>query len=433
MAWLFHKLLAICMLCAAVGACAQPPVPTRVQPNSGAAATLTMTLVEDQAGTLTLREILAGKAGKFQPGSYHVGLTTSAYWLRFTINNPGAQAREWWFDTGNRTLQEIDFYYPDGEGGWLRQSTGTRDTFVSRPLPTDSFVFALPATATESEAFDVYLRVRSTGYLGITMAPQLWDPAAYQRQAERDTSTWLAYLGLATLLGVINLVLWLTLRDRNYLLYVLSLASIVAAICCMAGGFGSAYRMFWPESPVFEQCVGMLTQLPATWMPVLFAFSLMNLWHSMPRLCRLLVWLMAPLSVLMLAQVAGMALQQTELAPVLQGLYLLGWLFWLPIYPAIVYAVLRESWRGNRLARFFCVAYIPMIAVAAMISTQVFRGEPSTMSNLLWASAFELLVMALALADRWYRARKLAVQDGTDQPVAPGEPGEPVGMESHRR
>ncbi|WP_195763778.1 adenylate/guanylate cyclase domain-containing protein [Pseudoduganella rivuli] len=375
------------LLCTACCASAQSIVPAIVPD---------IALLEDPQGTLALADAIAA-GNRFAPGSPSVGFTTSAYWMRFTVRNPGGEAMTWWFDTGNRTLQEVDVYQPDGRGGWLRMATGSRYPFAQRPLPTDTFVF--PLTVAAGASTDVYLRVRSTGFLGVSLLPRLWTPSAYLQAAQADRRAWLTYLGMTASLGAFNLMLWVYLRERNYLLYVLTLASIVWAISSTAGGFGSAFQLFWPNSPGFEQCSWMLSQIPVTWLPVLFAFQLVDLHARTPRLSRAIWGVITALTVAMVAMVVLTVLQRPSLAPLLQGLYVMGWFLWLPVYPLVAFAVGREAWRGDRMARYFCLAYIPSIVVAAAISTQALRGLPPALSNMLWASAFELLVMALALAD----------------------------------
>lgn len=373
------------MLCAPASAAAQPlPV------------ALEIALLEDPQGNMGLEDAIAA-APRFRPGSPNLGGTTSAYWMRFTVGNPGGAPVTWWFDTGNRTLQEVDFYQPDSYGSWQHMATGSRFPFAQRPLPTDTYVF--PLTVAAGGSVDVYLRVRSTGYLGVTLLPRLWTKSAYQQAAQENRRAWLTYLGMTVALGAFYLMLWLYLRERNYLLYVLTMVSIVWSISSTAGGFGAAFQLFWPNSPGFEQCAWMLSQIPVTWLPVMFASRLADLPARAPKISRLLWRLIKAVSVAMLAMVMLSAVQRPELAPLLQGLYVLGWFLWLPIYPLVGFAMAREAWRGDRMARYFCLAYTPSIVVAAVISTQALRGLPPAMAHMLWASAIELLVTALALAD----------------------------------
>jgi hypothetical protein len=382
---LFQALLLAWLLCV--------PWSAGAQPLPGA---LAIALLEDPQGNMTLDDAIAA-AHRFRPGSPNVGSTTSAYWMRFTVSNPGGAPVTWWFDTGNRTLQEVDFYQPDSYGGWQHMATGSRFPFAQRPLPTDTYVF--PLTMAAGASADVYLRVRSTGYLGVTLLPRLWTKAAYQQMAQENRRAWLTYLGMTAALGAFYLMLWLYLRERHYLLYVLTMASIVWSISSTAGGFGAAFQMFWPNSPGFEQCAWMLSQIPVTWLPVMFASRLVDLPAHAPKISRLTWRLIKAVSVAMLAMVILSAVQRAELAPWLQGLYVVGWFLWAPIYPLVGYAMAREAWRGDRMARYFCLAYTPSIVVAAVISTQALRGLPPAMAHMLWASAIELLVTALALAD----------------------------------
>ncbi|WP_195763777.1 adenylate/guanylate cyclase domain-containing protein [Pseudoduganella rivuli] len=361
-------------------------------------------LLEDPSGAMTLAQVLdAERAGRFKPGSTNVGMSTSAYWMRFTVQAPtqppGAVL---WFDTGNRTLQEITLYQPDGHGGWRAIATGSQQPYMQRPLPTDQFVF--PVTLQAGAETVLYLRVRSTAYMGIVVQPRLWEPQAYRDRMEWERTGWQIYLGMAASLAGFYLMLWLYLREIDHLLYVLSLASIVFATCSALGGYGAAYALYWPDAPRFEQSVWVGAILAAGLFPVLFITRLADLWRRLPRLNLTLRWLVVVNTV-----VASAILLMFWLAPgsaaLQQQLFIVGWLVWQPIFPLVLGGVVYVAWKGDRMSRFILVAYLPAVAASVWTSVENVQGVPPTLSLLMWAAAFELLVMALALADRFHCER----------------------------
>ncbi len=371
--------------------------------------TLDTQLLEDPSGTMTFDQVLeAAQAGRFQPGSPNIGLSTSAYWMRFTVRAPVhgpayPSDPALWLDTGNRTLQEVTLYQPDGEGGWRRTATGARQPFSQRPLPTDHFVF--PIVTQDGAGAVLYLRVRSTAFIGITVQPRIWQPQAYLEQMEWDRTGWQIYMGMAVALGGLYLLLWLYLRESDHLLYVLSLASMVWAACSAVGGYGAAYALYWPDSPGFEQSSWVASLLAAGLFPVLFITRLTSLARRLPRLYRAVRWL-----VILNTVVASAILMLFWLCPdssvaLQQRLFLAGWLVWQPLYPVLLGGVLVVAWKGDRMARFVAVAYLPALLASLWTSMENLRGMPPTLSLVMWAGAFEMLVMALALADRFHYER----------------------------
>jgi class 3 adenylate cyclase len=390
MAWLSRILLAMCMWAAVAMPCAI------AQQLSGAM------LLEDPSGAMTLAHVLeAERAGRFHPGETNVGLTTSAYWMRFTVHAPAHRpGMTLWFDTGNRTLQEAALYQSDGQGGWRHTATGSRFPFAQRPLPTDQFVF--PITLQDGADTVLYLRVRSTGYLGIVVQPSIWQPQAYLEHMEWERTGWQIYLGMAASLAGFYLMLWLYLREIDHLLYVLSLASIVFATCSALGGYGAAYALYWPDSPRFEQSAWVAAIQAAGLFPVLLITRLADLWRRLPRLNLTLRWMVIVNTVVASAILLLFWLRPGSSAALQQQLFIVGWLVWQPIFPLLLGGVVHVAWQGDRMARFILVAYLPAVLASVWTSVENVRGVPPTLSLLMWTSAFELLVMALALADRFH-------------------------------
>ncbi|SFV03887.1 adenylate/guanylate cyclase domain-containing protein [Pseudoduganella namucuonensis] len=396
---IFKQLLLHCALWMACGAWAQP------LDLSGAAL-----LLEDPGGAMTVQQA-AAQAARFAPGKVSVGFTTSAYWMRFTVRNSGREPATWWLDTSNRTLQEVDLYQSDGKGGYLHGSAGAGRPFSQRPLATDYFVF--PVTVAAGGTAELYLRVRSTGFQGVMMKPLMWTPSAYQARAQSERTQWLLYLGMAATLAGFNLMLWLYLREHDHLVYVLSLLAIIWTTSSAAGGYGSAFQMLWPDAPRFEQCSWVLSLLAVCVLTPLFISRLLDLWRRMPRVSMVL-WGLIGINCVTSLILAGMtALGVRGHAEEMQLVYIVGGLLWQPIFPLLGYAIVKCALRGDRFARFMLVAYLPAIAASTYTSLQNVRGEPPSLVYVMWGAGFELLVMALALADRFNQERlqKLAAQE----------------------
>ncbi|WP_260117348.1 adenylate/guanylate cyclase domain-containing protein [Pseudoduganella rivuli] len=380
-----------------------------VVPHATAQQLVAPLLLEDPSGTMTFAQVLqAEQAGRFRPGSANIGMSTSAYWMRFTVHAPPRGPAypsdpALWFDTGNRTLQEVTLYQPDGEGGWRYTATGARYPFGQRPLPTDQFVF--PIALQDDKETVLFLRVRSTAYMGIVVQPRVWQPQAYLDQMEWDRTGWQIYLGMAAALAGLYLLLWLYLREPDHLLYVLSLASLVWATCSAVGGYGGAYALFWPDAPRLEQSAWVGSLLAAGLFPVLFMARLTDLWQRLPRLGLALRWLVALNTVVATAILLLFWLWPESSVMLQQQLFVAGWLIWQPIYPLLLGGVAFVAWQGDRMARFILVAYLPAMLASLWTSVENLRGVPPTLALVMWAAAFEMLVMALALADRFHYER----------------------------
>ena len=357
-------------------------------------------LLEDPQGTLTIDDVRKPEnASRFVAGNTNPGFTPSAYWMRFVVTNPTDKTVGLWFDTGNRTLQEIDLYVVEGQGGVSRQSTGSTKRFSERPLPTSTFVF--PVSLPAGQPTEFFLRVRSTGYLGVTVIPKLWQAEAYEAKDRQDEVVWSVMLGVAVALLVVNGMLYGYLKDISYLLYTLALASNVWSGASSFGGFGPTYEFLWPDSPMLEQSVWSLPILPAAMFPVLFVMHLLHFREIYPHLTRVILISMVLLGISIGVQMAGTILQISDTARVLQIFFIIGGIVWIPIFPAAIWGLLIELRKGNRNAYFIAVGFAPVIVSTFVLAYQGNLGIPMSWYLALAAAAWEWLVMALLLADRF--------------------------------
>lgn len=362
------------------------------------AATL---LLEDPAGTLTFADVRG--AGSFKPGSPSIGVSPSAFWIRITLQNPSANPATYWFDTGNRTLQEVDLYWPDAQGRYRHVSTGSTKRFAERPLQTSTFVFPLELPA--SQTIHVFLRVRSTGYLGAIVRPMLWQPDAFRLNARNEETTFFLLLGIALALGLFNLMLGLYNRDVNNLFYIMSLAAWTFGMCSSLGGYGTAFERFWPNAPVFEQTAWVASIFAALIFPTAFIIRLLELPKSNPVTTRVIFWSIVVSAVPIGFQLVVTALQLPGQGAALQKAYALGTLPFGVAYLATIWGIVSAILGGNRTAKFVAVAFFPILILTLHAAYQTQAEGFLRMEPLMLAGSFESIVMSLAIADRFYQLR----------------------------
>ena len=362
-------------------------------------------LLEDPEGKLTLADVQhPDNASRFRHRLPHIGYTASAWWVRLTLKSDASVPVTWWFDSHNRTLQEIALFVPDEQGVMQSQFASSKLPFANRPLPTDDFVF--PVTLFPQKSTEIYLRVRSTGFLGVVIAPKLWQPKAYMAHENSLTTQWMFYLGMAAALGLFNLMLCFSIRDRNYLLYTASLVAIAWSMSSSGGGVGSAYRYFWPNYPLFEQAAWIASVFASAYFPFLFVFSFTNFRQNMPRMavfiyiCIVLTGVSISAELLSLIEVLPMTTQ------ISQQISLAGTTVSGLMYAGIAASLCHLAWRGNRQASFLCIAWLPMLFCATIWAQNILIGKTFNIAFLMWSSAFELILMALALADRFNQEKQ---------------------------
>jgi signal transduction histidine kinase/CheY-like chemotaxis protein len=363
-------------------------------------------VLEDPSWKLDLDAVKSSpNAEKFARSTPGRGFTPAAIWLRFSLINSTDRPVTWWLDTGNRTLQELDFYAPDAQGNYQGQSASSTLPFSRRPLHMANFVF--PVELPAHQPVQLFLRVRSTGYQGVDLNPALVTPEAAQKAAASEKNQWFVYLGMTLTLGIINLGLGLYLRDRNYLLYVTTTFGWAWAVSSVSGGYGAAYETFWPDSPVFEQVSWVAATLVATFFVIYFVVTLVEYERVAPRTLRWMWIAVGGFGGAVCVQVALTLLQRNDLAHVLQITYLVGAVFWLFVPVMLWTGGVAVVMAGNRMIWYVMAANVPnTITVSFETAAATLAGRaPNFGAPFMWTSAFELFVMALALADLFYQEK----------------------------
>ena len=362
-------------------------------------------ILEDPQGKLTLEDVQnPANASRFEHRPPNIGFSSSAFWVRFKLVSDAKVPVTWWLNSHNRTLQEIALFVPDENGVYQTQSASSNRPFADRPLPTSYFVF--PVTLMPEKATEIYLRVRSTGFLGVIIAPKLWQPEAYQAKEETEQSQWLLYLGMAIALSLFNLLLCVAIKDSIYFLYVASSLAIVWAISSAEGGYGSAYEYFWPNAPAFEQAAWAGAIFVGTFLPFMFVMQFVELRKNLPRSYIFIQICMLVLSLLISAEIIGLFLPLPNLASTLQALHIMGTLVFGVSAVVFMSSLCLLISRGNRQAKFIFIAWVPIMSLSALWGSYGLIGLKYNIGISMAASTFELITMSLALADRFNQEKK---------------------------
>ena len=258
---LLRRLGAFSLLWLAGCAVAQPVARVVTPEQAGVTLTDAAYVLEDPQWTHTFEEVRGQALARgFVPREPVLEFSAAAMWVRGSLTNPEPQPLVGWFDTGNRTAQEIDLYAPDASGRYVRQSANSRLPFDQRPLGMTNFVF--PIELPPRQTVDVYLRVRSTSYLTARAEPAVWVPEARLKAAQRERSEWFLYVGVALALAVLNFALGLYLRDRIHMLYVVTTVGMTWTGWPACGGPGCCW---WKTTTSASRCPASCVRTPGSW------------------------------------------------------------------------------------------------------------------------------------------------------------------------
>ena len=209
-----------------------------------------LAVLVDPAGTESIDTASAPGAGKRYvnvSGHFTAGYTRDVHWLRFTVQVPTSD--EWWLEVQPPFLDDLRLFEP-GPDGFVEHRAGDRLPFTSRQQDYRGFIFKLKLPDTAPRTF--YLRMQTSSTSMATL--QLWRADRFPGAKNTEYAVLGFSFGLVTLVFLLNLLLWLTLRDALFGWFALhTCASLFVALS--TSGVLAQYLL--RESPrLADACVG---------------------------------------------------------------------------------------------------------------------------------------------------------------------------------
>ena len=362
-------------------------------------------VLEDPTAQLGIEDIVGTpKEAQFQLGNPHRGYTPNAVWMRYTFYNPQDQDAIWWLDTGNRTLPEIDFYTVAQQKLVTHVATGANLPFSQRPLRTGDFVFPIEVKAKQTVV--AYLRIRSTSFLVVGTNPKLWQPDAYLEKSQSEKAQWLLFCGICFSFGLLNLAIWFYFRDPLFKYYVASICAYFIAVSSAQGGYGAIYEFLWPNAPFWNQLVWAVSFALIPTFVGLFIVRFLNLEQVTPRMLPWFWRLVTLLWVFIALRVLVFALNSPDTTSILYLLSKLATAAGALCAPFMVIGIVAAVRKNVAYSRYVLAANLPIVVVGICGGVMSFLGYTGIAPFWMWGAVAEMLIMALALADRFHRERE---------------------------
>lgn len=256
----------------------------------------------------------------------------------------------------------------------------------SREIVSQYFAYRLPLIK-QGDTLSFLLKVE--GEFPITMPMELATQKRYLAQNSLNNIVLAIYLGLMLSIFLYNLFVYLSVKDRNYLYYVLYILSITIA---QLGLSGFLIRFVLPDA-IYNSDIIVVSSVIAGISAIKFASKFIQLSKYANRLNKGLI----PFYAGYIAVFISYYLNQHNAAFRLLDILGAG----VSLY-ALWFSV-RVSAKGYRPAKFFLIAwsfFIVGLITFVLKSYGVLPNTVFTNAALQWGSAVEALLLSFALADR---------------------------------
>jgi len=315
-------------------------------------------------------------------------------WVRFRVENHGPVVpapAPWIVEVGNYRLDDMALFRIPGSGGADRPSQTPEE--LSPLLPSD-FEYRYPVfRLVLADGDTVFGRLRAHATMPVPLS--LWSPDAFRQHAQRDCRWFGLVYGVLLSMLFFNLFIYVSLRDRLYLLYVAYVACMLAWLLSLNGQHMPLLGLTLRQGLTVLWCaLGAVV-----FSSMVFVKAFLGTRQSTPRLHRVLSLVQALAMGILIFGPLGFE-RVAHLCAVAAGLGVAA--------GGLAVGGVR-LWQGYRPARYFLMAWTALLLGVATLPLkevgllpQAVPGELAT--NL--AAAAESILLSFALADRIRILRK---------------------------
>ena len=343
----------------------------------------------DYSRTATLEDVIDSPerfvpVGRQYPG---FGVIDGAIWLKMQLTGVPAGARErHLLEVANPTLRGLRFYCVADGSVTCRYETSMLEPLEGRAVPHQHFLF--PIDFGTAGGGDIYLRIDSD--YAITLPIFVWSELSFYRSDTRRNFAFGLFFGLLLAMALYNLFLFISVRDRAYLYYVLYITCF-GLFFSSVYGYAALFFLDWLGGALlrFAPFFSLATSIFA----LSFARTFLLLREQLPRASRLV-------DVLIVVHILALPVVVFAPPPIATKF---ANLLPLAAIVLVVYSTFAAIRRRFRPAYYFLAAWALLLISVSLFILMNFRIVPGnffTYHGQLFGAGLEAVLLSFALGFR---------------------------------
>lgn len=347
-----------------------------------------LTYLTDTTNTLSFEQVSSAQLAQsfHQHTSYQNSdfLPSAAYWIRLPIRHTAATRKLWLLEFYDQTIDYIEAYIPQENGGYKKILLGDRQPFEKRLFMHKNFEITLNMHSDTTMYY--YFKVQSTGFADIRIALRSVNRFIYYSLNEYFLFG--TFYGMIIIIALYNFLVYTAIREIKNIYYIMYILS-VAAYAMSYDGIGFQY--LWPGHPEFNNYATGITLFSLIVWSLIFTRRFLSTRANAPKLDVALRWMIGIRTAVFVVELfffpEYLTYRTIEIIPL----------------SLIFYTGISALRRGYRPARFFVIAY-GILFLGFFIRTMVyFDLLPFTTAlhySLHFSFVLEMLFLTFALGDR---------------------------------
>src|SRR5574343_567476 len=359
-----------------------------------------MSLMRDATGAKDVKAAAASPSWQELPGTFNIGFTQDALWLRVDVERPEEGAPEWLLEVNNAVLDDLRLYERLPDGTWREHRVGDDIPRSTWEIPYRTPVFRLNLAAPGRHTLWLRITARNSVSAQIT----LWQPEHFGAASRDESFAYGLLFGIYAFIILIHFFFWRWAREALSGWYALYVANSFGQMLISFG-----YLQLYTDLPgrISDIALALLI-CSSPWVGVKLLTTQLELADVMPGWGRWIVRMTGVIAILtcVLSLTAGYSagVAPTQLTGVATALILVA-------------LALRLAWQGHRPARLFLIAYGPLIAG---ILVRVMRNFTLLPPNFVTDNGYQIgaiahmIVMSLILMNRYNLMKEKMAQAQAD-------------------
>ncbi|MFV1872081.1 MAG: 7TM diverse intracellular signaling domain-containing protein [Oleiphilus sp.] len=356
-----------------------------------------MLFMETSEETDTIHELLALPQHwqTIKRSSPNFGFTSTAYWFKFNIDNMSNTHQPIFLELPIPFLDSIKLYQVVDNQILQHYDLGDLHPFSQRPVNHQNFVMPITLSPGLNE---IFMRVSSSGTVEAPLT--LWVPQAHAESSAETNLMQGIWMGMLGIMVIYNFLLFLSIKDKSYLYYVLFAFGFLFFQASLKG-YGFAY--IWPNLLSFNNYAISTFIALSNLSVIMLVIHFLNLKKSYPRIHRFMLTMAIIAGSLFVATFVipySITIRATSLMTIATCTIslILGYYTW---------------FKGYRDARYYCLAWtatfigigVLLLVKFGLISANFWTNNAGQIGVITLVS-----LLSFALANRINKEKEMRLQ-----------------------
>ncbi|HNP22530.1 MAG TPA: adenylate/guanylate cyclase domain-containing protein [Panacibacter sp.] len=313
----------------------------------------------------------------------NLGNTPHTVWMRFSIFSK--TENELYLEINAPLLSHLETFEVYGDSAKLLFTGGSDKYFHERPIASENWLFDLQLK--DSAKTTIYIKAQSIYPFQIPIA--ISSKNKFVEHNELNILFWGVYMGIMLFAFIYNLFIYLSVRERSYLYYLLY---ILFSVAFYAGLEGFGFQFLWPNIPGINPMIPIFVSI-TNCLIILFTLRFLNISKDQKILFnagRIFIVIFILLALLNLAGVFVVALALSQLFSLLVCIYFIA-------------AGIISLKRGIHTAKYFLIGWSAFLVLVILFILTLNNVVPSNFFNthgIFMGHMAEVVLLSFALADR---------------------------------